>query len=125
MVRLPYANNPDSTRIELRNPDPAGNPYLQMAVLIAMGLQGIKEDLDCGSPDVGSTYRRKYKYRVWDKRFLPKSMYEALVEAERSNFLKTVLGDRVYDNYMSLKINDWEDHRVHITPRELNKYLSI
>ncbi|MFC1813213.1 glutamine synthetase family protein [Thermodesulfobacteriota bacterium] len=125
MVRLPYTNSPDSTRIELRSPDPAGNPYLQMAALIAMGLQGIKEDLDCGKPDVGSTYKRKYKYRVWDRRFLPKSMYEALVEAERSKFLKTVLGDRIYDNYLSLKINDWEDHRIHVTPRELDKYLSI
>jgi len=125
MVRVPYTHNPNSTRIELRNPDPAGNPYLQMAALIYMGLYGIKEDLDCGRPDVGSAYRKKYKYRVWDRRFLPKSMYEALVEAERSKFLKEVLGERIYNAYMSLKINDWEDHRVHITPRELNKYLSI
>jgi len=125
MVRLPYTHNPDSTRIELRNPDPAGNPYLQIATLVAMGLQGIKENLDCGQPDIGSTYKRKYKYRVWDRRFLPKSMYEALVEAERSKFLKAVLGERIYNNYMALKITDWEDHRVHITERELNKYLSI
>ncbi len=125
MVRVPYTHNPNGTRIELRNPDPAGNPYLQIGALIAMGLQGIKEDIDCGRPDIGSTYKKKYKYRVWDRRFLPKSMYEALVEAERSKFLKEVLGERIYNNYMSLKINDWEDHRVHITPRELNKYLSI
>ena len=125
MVRVPYTHNPNGTRIELRNPDPAGNPYLQIATLIAMGLQGIKEDIDCGRPDIGSTYKRKYKYRVWDRRFLPKSMHEALIEAERSKFLKEVLGERIYNNYMSLKINDWEDHRVHITPRELNKYLSI
>ena len=125
MVRVPYAQNPDGTRIELRNPDPAGNPYLQIAVLIAMGLQGIKQDLDGSPPDVGSTYKKKYKYRLWDKRFLPKSMFEALVEAERSKFLKDFLGDRIYNAYMSLKINDWEDHRVHVTPRELNKYLSI
>jgi glutamine synthetase len=125
MVRVPYTNDPKNTRIELRNPDPAGNPYLQMAVLIAMGLKGIKENLDCGQPDIGSTYRRKYKYRLWDRRFLPKSMYEALVEAERSKFLKDVLGDRIYESYMSLKINDWEDHRVHVTPKELDKYLGI
>ena len=125
MVRVPYTNDPKNTRIELRNPDPAGNPYLQMAILIAMGLRGIKENLDCGQPDIGSTYRRKYKYRVWDRRFLPKSMYEALVEAERSKFLKDVLGDRIYESYMSLKINDWEDHRVHVTPKELDKYLNI
>jgi len=125
MVRVPYTHNPENTRIELRNPDPAGNPYLQIATLIAMGLQGIKENFDCGPPDIGSTYKKKFKYRLWDKRFLPKSMYEALVEAERSKFLKEVLGERIYSTYMSLKINDWEDHRVHVTPRELNKYLSI
>ena len=96
-----------------------------MATLIAMGLKGIKEDLDCGRPDIGSTYKRKYKYRVWDRRFLPKSMYEALVEAERGTFLKTVLGDALYNAYMMLKINDWEDHRVHVTQRELDKYLKI
>jgi len=124
MVRVPYTPNPESTRIELRNPDPAGNPYLQIATLIAMGLNGIKKDLKCGRPDIGSTYKKKYRYRVWDRRFLPKSMYEALVEAERGKFLKEVFGEEIYNTYMSLKINDWEDHRIHITPRELNKYLT-
>jgi glutamine synthetase len=125
MVRVPYASSTESTRIELRSPDPAGNPYLQMAALIGMGLQGIKEDLDCGQPDLGSTYRVKRKYRVWDRRFLPKSMFEALVEAEKSRFLKELLGERIYNNYMRLKIADWEEHRTHVTPREHEKYLSI
>ncbi|UCE82624.1 MAG: glutamine synthetase [Deltaproteobacteria bacterium] len=125
MVRVPYASSPDSTRIELRNPDPTGNPYLQMATLIGMGLQGIREDLDCGKPDIGSTYRVRRKYRVWDKRYLPKSMFEALVEAEKSKFLKELLGERIYNNYMALKIADWEEHRTHVTPREHKKYLSI
>ena len=125
MVRVPYASSPESTRIELRNPDPTGNPYLQMAVLIGMGLQGIRENLDCGQPDMGSTYKARRKYRVWDKRFLPKSMFEALAEAENSKFLRELLGERVYNNYMALKIADWEDHRTHVTPREHSKYLSF
>jgi glutamine synthetase len=125
MVRVPYASSPESTRIELRNPDPTGNPYLQMATLIGMGLQGIKEDLDCGKPDLGSTYRVRRKHRVWDKRYLPKSMFEALVEAEKSKFLKDLLGERIYNNYMGLKIADWEEHRTHVTPREHEKYLSM
>ena len=125
MVRVPYASNPESTRIELRNPDPTGNPYLQMAALIGMGLQGIKEGLDCGRPDMGSTYKVRRKYRVWDRRYLPKSMFEALVEAERSKFLKELLGEQIYNNYMKLKIADWEEHRTHVTPREHEKYLSI
>ena len=124
MVRIPYALSPQSTRLELRNPDPCGNPYLQIAVLIAMGLEGIRKNLDCGPPISGSTYRKNVKSRVWDKRFLPKCMYEALVEAERSKFLKATLGERIYDNYMALKINDWEEHRTHVTPLEHNKYLS-
>ncbi|MBW2195908.1 MAG: glutamine synthetase [Deltaproteobacteria bacterium] len=125
MVRIPHATSPESTRIELRNPDPAGNVYLQMATLIAMGLQGMKEGLDCGQPDMGSTYKKRKTYRVWDQRFLPKCMFEALVEAEKGKFLKGVLGKRIYDHYMTLKIADWEEHRTHVTPREYEKYLSI
>jgi glutamine synthetase len=125
MVRVPYASSSESTRIELRNPDPTGNPYLQMAALIGMGLQGMREELDCGRPDMGSTYKVRRKYRVWDRRFLPKSMFEALVEAERSKFLKELLGERIYNNYMRLKIADWEEHRTHVTPKEHEKYLKM
>jgi glutamine synthetase len=124
MVRIPHALSPEATRLELRSPDPCGNPYLQIAVLIAMGLAGIREGLDAGPPISGSTYRKKWKMKVWDRRFLPKSMYEALVEAERSRFLKDTLGERVYENYMALKVSDWEEHRTHVTPREHSKYLS-
>ncbi|MCP4116333.1 MAG: glutamine synthetase [Desulfobacteraceae bacterium] len=125
MVRVPYTNSPQATRIELRNPDPAGNVYLQMATLIAMGLQGIREQLPPAAPDKGSTYKRDYKMKVWDDRFLPRTLYEALVEAEASSFLKDVLGEKLYDNFMALKIQEWEDDRVHISAREQRHYLSI
>ncbi len=125
MVRVPYANHADTTRIELRNPDPAGNVYLQLAILIAMGLYGVERGLDCGKPDVGSAYKKHREYRVWDKRCLPRCMFEALVEAERSKFLKDVLGTTLYDHYMCLKIREWEEHRTHVTPREHKQYLMI
>lgn len=125
MVRLPYCTGPENTRLELRCPDPSGNAYLQMAALIQMGLQGIREELECGPPDTGSVYRSLRDCRVWDERFLPRSMYEALVEAERSEFLKELLGPNIYSNYLCLKIASWEEHRTHVTPRELGNYLSI
>jgi len=125
MVRIPYAADPRNTRIELRTPDPAGNVYLQLAVLVAMGLRGIENDLDCGAPDVGSTYQKHRKTRLWDTRYIPKSMFEALVEAERSAFLKETLGKAIYDNYMALKTADWEEHRTHVTEREHAKYLGV
>ncbi len=123
MVRVPYAASPAATRIELRSPDPLGNVYLQIAALIAMGLQGIEEGLDCGEPDAGSVYKREQTSRAWDERFLPKCMFEALVEAERSQFLKDLLGEQLYGNYLRLKRDDWEEHRTHVTPREHRKYL--
>jgi glutamine synthetase len=126
LARLPHALSPKATRVEIRCPDPAGNPYLQIATVVAMGLQGVREKLDIGPPDSGSTYKKieaAGDARIWDERFLPKSMYEALVEAERSDFLKELLGERMYKHYMKLKLDDWEDHRTHITPKEHEKYL--
>lgn len=125
MVRVPYSNNPNNMRIELRNPDPSGNVYLQIAALIGMGLQGIKENLDCGQPDIGNTHKTKKHSRVLDRHFLPKSMFEALMEAEKSKFLKDLLGEHLYKNYMALKTAEWEEHRTHITPKEHKKYLSM
>ena len=123
MVRIPYSVNPEGTRLELRNPDPSGNVYLQIAVLIAMGLEGIRQKLDCGKSASGSSYKKNYGMKVWDKRFLPKSMFEALVEAEKSKFLRQTLGDRIYGNFMDLKAKDWEEHRTQVSPMELKKYL--
>ena len=126
MVRVPYAHGPSSTRIELRSPDPSGNVYLQIATFIAMGLAGLDEELDPGDADLGSTYKRDHSdQKLWDTRFLPRSMYEALVEAEKSEFLEKTFGAELFANYIALKAADWEDHRTHITPREHEKYLRI
>lgn len=125
MVRVPFTANPAGTRIELRSPDPAGNVYLQMALLVAMGLQGINEELQYGTPDKGSTYERDYTFKIWDDRFLPRSFYEALVEAEGSVFLKETLGEKLFNNYMELKTKEWEEDRVYITRREQEKYLNV
>jgi len=124
MVRIPFTDSPQNQRLELRNPDPAGNVYLQMAVLIAMGLEGVKEKISSGKSITGSTYQRNLGARIWDKRFLPRCMYEALVEAEKSRFLRRTLGDRLYESYMDLKVREWEEHRTHVTEREHELYLT-
>ncbi len=125
MVRVPYATGPKDTRIEIRSPDPSGNIYLQLATLLGMGLQGIREKIDCGAHDAESTYVTKKASSLWDKNFLPTNMYEALLEAERSQFLKDFLGESLYAQYMSLKIDEWEDFRTFVTPREHKMSLHI
>ncbi|MFP4084250.1 MAG: glutamine synthetase family protein [Desulfonatronovibrio sp.] len=125
MVRIPYATNPQATRLEIRSPDPSGNVYLQMAAYIKMGIQGIREDLECSKPDAGKAYFQSLEKKIWDERFLPKSMFEALVEAEKSTFLKEMLGERLYGNLMAIKTREWEEHRTRVTQRELDMYLPI
>lgn len=124
MVRVPYSNRPESKRIEIRSPDPSGNIYLQMATYIGMGLQGIREQADCGDPDVGSNYDAGDSGKLWNESFLPRSMFEALVEAERSSFLRELLGDVMYSQYLALKTSEWEGYRTHVTPREHRRNLS-
>ncbi|HKJ29241.1 MAG: glutamine synthetase [Desulfuromonadales bacterium] len=47
------------------------------------------------------------------------------LEREPSDFLKELLGPSIFNNYLSLKMADWEEHRTHVTPLEHRKYLSI
>jgi len=125
MIRIPYAEGAKDTRIELRSPDPAGNIYLQLATLIGMGLQGIREGLDCGEPDVGNTYQTEKATCLMDPAFLPRCFFEALVEAENSLFLKDFFGTKLYTQYMNLKLEEWESYRTFVTPREHKNNLHI
>ena len=125
MIRVPYASDPSATRIELRSPDPSGNVYLQMAVFIAMGLQGLRDSIDPGEPDTGNVYKKNTYSRIKDSRLLPRSMFEALAEAENSEFLRGVLGEGLFKSYMELKTTEWESFRTAVTTLEHTAYLSI
>lgn len=125
MVRIPYAEGAKDTRIEIRSPDPSGNIYLQLATLIGMGLQGIREKIDNGDPDIGSNYVTEKATHLLDTNFLPRNMFEALVEAENSQFLRNFMGEPLYNQYMLLKINEWENYRTFVTPREHKMNLNI
>ena len=125
MIRIPYAEGAKDTRIEIRSPDPSGNIYLQLATIIGMGLQGIREKIGSGDPDIGSNYVTEKAAHLLDTTFLPRNMFEALVEAEKSQFLKDFMGEPLYNQYMSLKIAEWEKYRTFVTPREHKMNINI
>lgn len=127
MIRIPHAVKPQATRMELRCPDATGNVYLQFATLIFAGLDGIRTKADAGAADVGSAYKKPTaeRPRVLDRRFLPRDFFPALMEAENSTFMPEVLGEQLFDNYMRIKMTEWEDHRTTITDLEHRKYLNI
>lgn len=125
LIRIPAGTKKDA-RCELRSPDLSGNPYLQFAVMLGAGLQGIEQNLSLQEPIEKNIYRltraEKEKYGI-DR--LPESLGHALAIMQDSILVKETLGQHIYENYIHVKKEQWEDYRKQVTPWEVNKYLSL
>jgi glutamine synthetase len=121
---------PDGTgikkRFEFRAPDSAGNPYLQFAVLLAAGLEGIEKKLEPPQPVEQDIFHMTQKQR--DSAgigSLPESLGEALHHLRKSSFMKNVLGEHIYNNFLYIKQKEWDDFRAYVTDWEINNLLPI
>ena len=128
LVRVPeyQPGKEKSTRIEFRSPDPACNPYLAFAVMLAAGLEGIEKGYDPPQPVEENVYEMSTEER--DRRgigMLPGSLWEAIQLTESSEVVKKALGDHVFDAFIRNKKIEWDQYRSHVSDFELNKYLPI
>lgn len=125
LIRIPTGTK-KGARCELRSPDLSGNPYLQFAVMLAAGLYGIEHNLVLQDPIEKNIYQlsdsEKETYNI-DR--LPESLGHAIAIMEESSFVKEILGEHIYENYIHVKKNQWDDYRKQVTPWEINKYLSL
>ncbi|MEF9872984.1 MAG: type I glutamate--ammonia ligase [Glutamicibacter sp.] len=128
LVRVPLykPGKGQSARVEYRGIDSAANPYLAYAVLLGAGLKGIREGYELEEPtedDVWSlsTAERRASGHVP----LPGSLHDALRAMEESELMAEILGEQVFNSFLSNKRTEWEEYRQVITPYELNKYLGI
>ena len=121
LVRIP-ASRGKGTRIELRSPDPTCNPYLEMALCLAAGLDGIKRGLSPQNPNDENIYAlsKKEKKQI---EHLPTTLKEAIKEAEADPFIKEVLGDHIYSNYIAGKKAEWNEYRRQVSQWEIDKYM--
>lgn len=123
LIRIP-AKRGVSTRIELRNPDPAGNPYLQFAVMLAAGLKGIEDKLEAPEPvhkDIyGLTQRERASLKIDT---LPANLGHAISFMEKSELMLETLGPHIFENYLYLQRREWDDYRTQVTKWEIDKYL--
>lgn len=123
LIRIP-AGRGESTRVELRSPDPSCNPYLTLAVCLAAGLDGIKRNL---SPQKAVDYNI---FHMTDEerqkagiQCLPGTLLEAIEALEQDEFIKNVLGEHVASNYIKAKKAEWLSYRSQVTEWEINQYL--
>jgi len=124
LIRIP-AKRGSSTRIELRNPDPACNPYLAIAVALKAGLDGIKNKILPPPPTDVNIYRMTAEERnALNISSLPASLMEALEELSKDDVIKSVLGPHVYEKFVEAKIREWDNFRVQVHPWEVNEYLT-
>jgi glutamine synthetase len=128
MVRVPMykPTKGNSTRIEVRSPDSATNPYLCFAVLLAAGLKGIEEEypLPPGAEDdvwaLTDAERRKMGIIP-----LPGSLADAITVMEGSELVADTLGEHVFDFFLRNKREEWAAYRQQVTPFELDRYLPV
>ena len=128
LIRVPlwFRQKQESARIELRCPDPTCNPYLAFAVMLKTGLDGIKTNLMPPKPVEENVYQLDNE-RLVDKNIdvLPTSLWEALNELKKSKLIKEVLGNHLFERYISIKTKEWDEFKMQVTSWEINKYLDI
>lgn len=127
LIRVPnFMEKPNSARCEIRCPDPAGNPYLQFAVLLAAGLDGVMSEL-IHIPE--STDKNVYHFSTKDLKkeginALPGSLSEALEEFETSEFMKEVLGVTAFKNFLYAKLEENDAYRINVSQWERSRYIT-
>lgn len=128
LIRIPLykPGNEQATRAEIRCPDPACNPYLTFAALLHAGLEGIEQGYELPPP----MEQNLYKLAAEDRKergivALPETLGEAIDALAESDLARKALGDHVFDSYVKLKRQEWDDYRVQLTPWEMEKYLAV
>jgi glutamine synthetase len=128
LIRVPtyHPGKENATRIELRCPDPACNPYLTFAVMLVSGLEGIEKGYKLPEPMEKNLYQLSDEERKEQGiESLPGSLGEAVSIAENSELLRKALGDHIFTRFIDLKKKEWEEYRVQVTEFEMEKYLPI
>jgi glutamine synthetase len=128
LVRVPMVKpgKEPATRIEARFPDPACNPYLAFAVMLAAGLEGIQGGYQL-APEAGNII---YEMPDADREAagiesLPENLHEATELCERSKLVRSTLGDHTFEWFIRNKKREWEEHKAYVSPYEIERYLPI
>ena len=128
LVRVPlyHPGKEKATRMELRCPDPACNPYLTFAALLQAGLEGIEKGYELPEPMEQNLYHLSPdERRRLGIEQLPETLGEAIELTAESELVLRTLGEHMFNRYVEIKRQEWEDYRVQVTQWELDRYLPV
>ncbi len=124
LLRVP-AKRGNATRVELRSPDPACNPYLAFAAILEACLDGIRNKIDPPEVVEANIYKLSNRERRKQKiTSLPGSLAEALDCMERSLVARAALGEHIFNEFLTSKQNEWDSFRTYVSQWEIDKYLA-
>ena len=123
LIRIPSVRG-QSTRVELRSPDPSCNPYLAVAACLAAGLDGIAQGLEPPEEISGDVYAMDDAARAAQNiGALPETLKDALDAMEQDRLIMDVLGEHVARHYIQGKRKEWNEYQTRVSSWELEKYL--
>jgi len=128
LVRVPLykPGKEKATRVEFRSPDPACNPYLAFAIMLAAGLKGMDDNEVLPEAMERDVYNLSLQeMKELNIKLLPGSLIEAIEIAEKSSLLKDVMGEHIFNNLITAKKIEWDEYRKRVHPYELDTYLPV
>lgn len=125
LIRVPESRGV-STRLELRSVDPSANPYLAIAVLLAAGLDGIKNNLT-PPPAVDRniyvmTEEERHAAQIHD---LPSTIHNAIKVLRKDQVMIDALGQHIFNNFVQAKKMEWASFRQTVSDWEREHYLEL
>ncbi len=127
LIRVPETSKGGesrSARLEIRCPDPSGNPYLVFAVLLKAGLEGIRKKVIAPPPVEENLFEfNDEKLKKYYINKLPASLGEAIELIERGTIVKEAFGEYTWKRYLEAKKEEWDNFRIFVTDWELDRYL--
>jgi glutamine synthetase len=128
LVRVPLykPGKETATRIEVRSPDPACNPYLVFAALLGAGLAGIEEELPLPEEFTSNAFALS-RQDLLERgiRLLPTNLGEAIDLFEGSDLMRRLLGEHIHAFFVRNKREEWEAYNANVSQWELDRYLAV
>jgi len=125
MIRIP-ATRGQTTRVELRCPDPTCNPYLALAVCLAAGLDGIEKGMVPPAEETSNIFEMDAKTQLSHGiASMPGNLMEALTALKGDQLMLDTLGPHVCEKYFAGKLKEWDSYRTQVTDWELDRYMVL